>query len=751
MEKINLNLLAKSNPELTIRQHTDDVIECAKILSDNYKMDKKIRELLFKSCEYHDYGKFNEEFQNRIKNGGKFNDEKELPHNFLSIFFIDKNDFDNEEEYYIVCYSVLYHHSFRNESVNDLVLDKKILKNSLLECVEHFNVKRRDFKKIEAVRNINKTILVKGLLNRCDYAASAGNIVEINNNFLLSKIDGMLNEWKEVNENAKWNNMQEFCMENADKNLMITAATGMGKTEGSLLWLGDNKGFYVLPLRSAINSIFLRVVNDILKGEEIENRVALLHSDNLGFIAKQEEKSLSEIDLKTYKSKSKQFAMPITISTPDQLFDFVFKTDNYEMKLATLANSKVIIDEIQAYDATMLSYLIKGIHDIMELGGKIAIFTATLPPFVKELLMKDCNNNTYDFTIGEFNPDSVRHNLKTLNEELNVDRIVKKANENYLEKKSNKILVICNTVKKAQEVFDSLKESIQNEEIEIKMLHSKFIKKDRTKLEKEIGQDGKTEVSKNVIWVATQIVEASLDIDFDYLYTELSDLNGLFQRLGRCNRKGRKNTNDTNCFVFTEIFENIINRSGDKGFIDGTLYDLSKKAINGWDGSISEKQKVDLINTFFTMDKLKKSNYMKIYRSSEMNLYDMDVNELSSEEKAKKFRNIISYTIIPTDVYNSQKDYIDELLQKIKSIKVNNQNDWKEYQKCIDVINELTVDVGLYDMGCFSSDVVETEFNLTQYQKIYVLKCNYDAVRGYSRVSRDESNSSLEDDYGVFI
>lgn len=752
MKKIDLNLLAKSNPILTIRQHTDDVINCAKVLIACYSLDDKIQELLLKACELHDYGKFNEEFQNRLKNGTRFDDEKELPHNLLSVFFIDKDEFENDEDYFIVCYSVLYHHNFRNKSVNDLLMDGSEIKEHLLENVEHFTVKRRTFSKIENVRNEDLTILVKGLLNRCDYAASAGNIVEYDNDFLVLKMNEMMNNWKKNNENSDWNEMQKFCAKNSEKNLMITAATGMGKTEGSLLWMGNNKGFYVLPLKSAINSIFMRVTVNILNGENIEERVALLHSDNISFIARQNDQSFTEIDLKTYKSKSKQFSMPMTISTPDQLFDFVFKTGNYEMKLATLANSKVVIDEIQAYDATMLSYLIKGIHDIMNLGGKIAIFTATLPPFVKDLLMND-DENKYDFTCGEFNPDSVRHNLKTINEELDVNRIIEKANNNYAENKSNKILVICNTVKKAQEVYDAISEQLNNEEIEVKMLHAKFIRRDRASLEKLIEQDGRTEVKKNVIWVATQIVEASLDIDFDYLYTELSDLNGLFQRFGRCNRKGKKSTNDTNCYVFTKIADGIINRSGDKGFIDGTLYDLSKEAIKNWDGVISERQKVEIINNFFTTERLKSSNYMKTYRKSLRDLKEIDVNELDGKEADKKFRNIISYPIIPVDVYNDNKDYIENLLNEIRTIKVTSQETWKKYQNCIDAINDLTVDVGMYDIGLFNSKVslVETTLEVTQYQKIRVLKCHYDSTRGYSRLANDEIKGKDDNDYGVFL
>ena len=78
--------------------------------------------------------------------------------------------------------------------------------------------------------------------------------------------------------------------------------------------------------------------------------------------------------------------------------------------------------------------------------------------------------------------------------------------------------------------------------------YSKFIKVWKIIKEFEIIEFGKTYKDNKIheldkqsgIWISTSIVEASLDIDFDYLFTELQDLNSLFQRLGRCNRKGKK-------------------------------------------------------------------------------------------------------------------------------------------------------------------------------------------------------------------
>ncbi len=67
------------------------------------------------------------------------------------------------------------------------------------------------------------------------------------------------------------------------------------------------------------------------------------------------------------------------------------------------------------------------------------------------------------------------------------------------------------------------------------MIHSRFIRRDRRQKEKDINAFSKN--TKTGIWIGTQVVEASLDIDFDLLITELSELSSLFQRMGRCYRK----------------------------------------------------------------------------------------------------------------------------------------------------------------------------------------------------------------------
>lgn len=91
---------------------------------------------------------------------------------------------------------------------------------------------------------------------------------------------------------------------------------------------------------------------------------------------------------------------------------------------------------------------------------------------------------------------------------------------------------MCNTVNYAIELYQQLQEYTDR----VGLLHSRFIRKDRKKLEQEIldfAPNDPNRKENHGIWISTQIVEASLNIDFDVLYTEMCSIDSLLQRMGR--------------------------------------------------------------------------------------------------------------------------------------------------------------------------------------------------------------------------
>ena len=102
--------------------------------------------------------------------------------------------------------------------------------------------------------------------------------------------------------------------------------------------------------------------------------------------------------------------------------------------------------------------------------------------------------------------------------------------------------VIVNTVKQAQQLYRELSETL-SAEFKIICFHSCFISADRAEIEKKIlgrtGRNSDSETRNKLIVVGTQVLEQSLDIDFDYMITELCPMDLLLQRSGRLHRHNR--------------------------------------------------------------------------------------------------------------------------------------------------------------------------------------------------------------------
>ena len=753
----------KAKPNKSIIEHTNDLLDVLEILWNlGYIKEERIYELIQKACIYHDIGKINKEFQKRVKNKGiKFDENKEVAHNVLSLYFIDESKFNNKEDYLIVSNAVVNHHDYCD--IGLAIREKSDIIENLLEGLDHKKVKKVIPAKIASISQDIDAIKIKGYLHKCDYSASSGYTAEYENNFLEKSLENVLNKWKLDNQDASWNELQQYCIENKNENIIAIAQTGMGKTEAGLLWISDNKGFFILPIRTAINAIYDRTKKYISSyGGNLEEQLGLLHSSSLEYLLSQSEDDKYDdkdeyIDQKEdkeiieYEKIAKQLSLPINVSTIDQLFDFVYKYPAYELKLTTLSYSKIVIDEIQMYGPDLLAYLVYGLERIVEQGGKVAILTATLPPFVKELLSK---NIKFKIKEGGFTDNSKRHNLKILDKRIDSNDICNKYRENEKLNKSNKILVVCNSITQAQNLYEEISDILGNKNLHI--LHSKFIKCERLSKESEIIEFGKTykdnksnELDKQSgIWISTSIVEASLDIDFDYLFTELQDLNSLFQRLGRCNRKGKKDSSENNCYIYTQIDErSFIN--GDRGYIDKDIFELSKEAISLWEGQISEKEKIELINKYLTMDKIKNSNYIIQYKHTYNFIKNLTPDTFKSDEV--KLRNILSKDIIPSPIYHEYNGDIKELELKLKDKSLNSPENKGEKIKLQNKLKKYTVSVHPNHITNYYRALkngLATRYDnvrVSDYEYIPVIECEYTEL-GYRQkkfVNQDNINTNI--------
>lgn len=708
-----------AKPNESIRTHTDNLINQAKILKNiGYLNNEKLFKDLLTACEYHDYGKANSEFQKRIKFHYHFNPENEIPHNVLSLFFVNANECN---DYISVCLAVLYHH-YHSSPIDVLRNQEELIRKFLEEIIGSSDIYdeiydytyddiRDLFNKSEDNKQKQYSMLLKGFLHKCDYSASAGITCEYPNDFLIESLE----KWKheksvELKKNVEFNELQRFCLENTDKDIIVTAPTGMGKTEAGLLWCGNNKCFFVLPLKTAINAMYDRIKK--LSGDKYKERVALLHSDMRSYYFNDNAKNESgELDFE-YCDKSKQMSLPVTVCTPDQIFDFALKYAGYEYKLATASYSKFIIDEIQMYSPDVLAVIIYAIKMIHNMGGKFAVLTATMPPFVRNELSKIFGKDIAENDFSDYG--KLRHNVSVYEKTLNSDDVFETI-EKVKSDTVKKFLVVCNSIDTADKIYTELKSMYNETDIEINMFHSKYIKADRAKKEEEILNASKDR-TKTEIWISTSVIEASLDIDFDILFTELSDLFSLFQRFGRVNRKGEKNCQKTNCYVFTELQGNAKKYH----FTDETIYSFSKQAILTVNGLITEKEKSALIDEYLSVENLKNSKYLKDYK--EAFKYIETLYEYESDT-SKKIRNIDTVDVIPEPVYEKNKD---EILEAIDIISDKNSSKEMKIEKS-EFLKKFTVSESKYH----AKEAKALEYKRAKSLKIQILgNCSYDFERG---------------------
>ncbi|MDX5684621.1 CRISPR-associated helicase Cas3', partial [Clostridioides difficile] len=686
-------LYATSNPVETLREHTDELLKQMNVLRESY--GKNINSLDFLEeeifwqlldfvIEFHDIGKAFSPFQELIKSrmDTKINEpkivthlENNVGHNYLSPAFIDYSYIDrkkNKELRAVLNQVIVYHHErdiFIDKDFKNLIqkiLDEDLI-NKVYELQHEFKVrypiKTEKLSKVylqSVEKRIDKNhkyynlyIMLKGILHRLDHSASAHEIVECNSNMNI----GEYTEKHLVKEFGSLREVQSFAKSNRNKNIILIASTGMGKTETALIWIDKDKAFFTLPLRVSINALFDRAKNIIGVGEANDTFLGLLHSTAIDYLEESNQENSNEIvDL------AKLLSCKLTFSTIDQIFKFPFLYRGYEKVYSTLAYSKVVIDEIQAYSPEIAAVLVKGIEMIHKIGGRFMIMTATMPTiYIDELKKRGVmNSNLADLTC---NTEKIRHCVSIV--ENSIDENLGKIIQSGMNKK---VLVIVNTVKSAVEKYELIEEIVKPKGIDVNLnlLHSMYIQEDRAKLEKYIKEFADSD--SNGIWITTQLVEASLDIDFDELHTENSTLDSLFQRFGRCYRSREYEENSPNIFIYTEKATGI-GSIYDKDIVEKGL-ELLKTFINGKECvKMKEKYKVEMVKILYSKESLEGTAFEKRFTSA-LNILDtITPYSLGSKDAQNILRNIEGYTVIPEDIYNKIeetliKDY-EELGQEL--------------------------------------------------------------------------------------
>lgn len=690
--------LAKSNGE-TIIQHTENLLDEWQLLKNLYPnaLSDNDWQLVKLACKYHDLGKMNSKFQTKLSSYRSM-EPGEIPHALLSISLLPvkelKKDGFSVNQITALAYAIALHH---NRNLDEISLDEyKDEIDALQQQADKFPFEKLglvkgkprqlssryytwNYQPSVAKNYYHEFVLLKGFLNRLDYAASGHYQVESSPRILVEA--NILKKWQEKDPQAKWNSLQKWTSQHRDESIVLIGQTGLGKTEGALRWLNNDKGFFLLPLKSAINSIYDRLSENYGLDDQ---HLALLHSDIMAFLLKKDDRDVGEIERQVNESRA--LSKQLTVATLDQIFNFVYHYRGYEAKLATLSYSKVVVDEVQMYSPELLAYILYGLKLIQNYGGKFEMMTATLAPFILDLMNEQGLKFVQPKAPFIDKNLTVRHSVKVMHKPLSSDEIIKRYHQ-------NKVLIVCNTVGQAEKIYDELSVQADN----VHLIHSRFIRKDRAKLEKEICQFGRVSNPEYGIWIGTQVVEASLDIDFDVLFTELSELNGLFQRMGRCYRKrpfdSKKGKYNVYVFDGGDSDPSGIN-DGEKSVVDYGMYRLAKRALQNVDGLLSEKQKLDLINQTYTTEKIEQesSGYLETVADTIEFLKAIADDHLDKKKVRKIFRNVESIDAIPEQVLADNKEDI------MSAVQVINNSDSEKKQKIVarNTIQSYTVSIPLW-------------------------------------------------------
>lgn len=643
-------ILAKSKPLQTLKEHTEEVLKNYEVLKGScwLPLSTEDWETLQKACFFHDFGKANDFFQLQIRGEccpSRFN----FPHSLLSIAFIPQDECSE-----LLIKLVAFHHW--RDFLSYCNVDLEVLYRSLAQYVpkicQDFGMRFELLpffafcKKIEKIQSYyarrldqplclekeKRFVILLGLLNRLDHASSAGITVEkqpIEKFLLIRKclVEKTPNPWQLVKIRDCYQKQSG----------VVVASTGLGKTEMGLLWSGNDKTFYTLPVRTSVNAMFDRMVGYF--GYE---NVGLLHSDAFGKLMLGILEKGETDDALIHYDTARHLSFPITVATADQIFASALKFLGFEKIYATLSYSKVIVDEIQAYSPHTVAIVVHALREIKRLGGQYIVLTATLPPIIRDHL-------EYDFYI-EHVPDLKKHRIEVVTEEIDsqVFRLVEKH-------KGQKILVVCNTVEKARLLYRFLKDrfawlqdfgssgvSPGSDQYPIVLFHSRFTSWDKRTKEHIV-------LDKNFVGVliATQVVEISLDIDFDLLLTEVAPLEVLIQRMGRVYRRYKEGgvyaPSNPNVYIFTK------NPSG-----MGKVYEeeiISKTVGLLRRGILSEHEKLEMVDDLYSETNLRDTSYLTRFRNALSILKNFTENNRNKAQQL--FREMDSVNILPHSLLES--------------------------------------------------------------------------------------------------
>ncbi|WP_223907400.1 CRISPR-associated helicase Cas3' [Geobacter sp. AOG1] len=363
---------------------------------------------------------------------------------------------------------------------------------------------------------------------------------------------------------------------------ILEDVTGSGKTEAALLLAsrlmsaGCGKGLFVaLPTMATSNAMYDRLIDSYQKLFTPDSTPSLVLAHGARHLS---ETFMASVARKTdhgpdgetataqcsswlADNRKKALLADVGVGTLDQALLAILPARFQSLRLFGLSSHILIVDEVHAYDPYMNKLLQNLLSFHAALGGSAILISATLPTHIRRDFIAafangcgdqrkpELQSRDYPLATAYCMADGVRETAV----EATMQRQCKVAVELIADEKevvrqivetANKGRCVCwirNTVHDALAGFASLTESISEENL--LLFHARFAMGDRLDIEETVtkifGRKSTAQERSGKVLIATQVVEQSLDLDFDLLITDLAPMDLLIQRAGRLHRHPR--------------------------------------------------------------------------------------------------------------------------------------------------------------------------------------------------------------------
>ncbi len=360
---------------------------------------------------------------------------------------------------------------------------------------------------------------------------------------------------------------------------ILEAQMGIGKTEAALAAAevlaskcGCSGIFFGLPTQATANGLFTRLAAWAKnQAEETQLSIRLAHGMaelNEDYRAlfrgcangnEDGDKEESLVVHPWFNGRKQALLADFVIGTVDQLLMAALKQKHFMLRHLGLAGKVVILDECHAYDAYMNRYLDRTLNWLGAYSVPVIILSATLPEhrrtdLIRAYLNSDPEkgpegwrtNRRYPLLTWTFGRELKQESLDKCfqNRKINICRITWEESISTLRdavRAGGCCAMIVNTVRAAQNTAQKVKTALP--EAEVILVHSRYTASDRSEIEtkilKRVGKSSTSEKRAGLVVIGTQVLEQSLDIDFDIMITQLCPMDLLLQRIGRLHRHSR--------------------------------------------------------------------------------------------------------------------------------------------------------------------------------------------------------------------